>query len=56
MTDKVKPTEAEVQAWLDGVHFSSSCNLPLVSKEELDETDKAPHQKHDSETVVKNKS
>ena len=26
---KSKPTEAEVQAWLEGVHFSSCCSDPL---------------------------
>ena len=29
MAEKKKPTEAEVQAWLEGVHFSSCCSDPL---------------------------
>ena len=40
MTDKPKskPTDEEVQAWLDGVHFSSVCNLPLSDEAEKKET------------------
>ena len=30
---KSKPTEAEVQAWLEGVHFSSCCSDPLPQSE-----------------------
>lgn len=33
MADKPKPTEEEVQAWLDGVHFSSCCSDPLPENE-----------------------
>lgn len=31
MTDKAKPTEQELQEWLDKVHFGSCCSDPLVS-------------------------
>ena len=56
---KAKLTEAEVQEWLDGVHFSSACNLPLVSSENKDKTEKASKDssKNDnSELVTKNES
>jgi len=53
MTDKAKPTEAEVQEWLDGVHFSSACNLPLT--EEKHKSDKESPKKSHSEPVIKRK-
>ena len=54
---KAKPTEAEVQEWLDGVHFSSSCNLPLASSESKDKTEQAgkgSSKNGNREPVVKN--
>jgi len=35
MPEKIKPTEQEVQEWLDKVHLSSCCSDPLP---EVDKT------------------
>lgn len=41
MTEKTKPTEKEVQEWLEGVHFSSCCSDPLPSSENENKENKA---------------
>lgn len=57
MTEKKKPTEAELQEWLDGVHFSSCCSDPLVSSKNKHKTEQAakdsPKNSY-SESTVKN--
>lgn len=59
MTEKKKPTEAELQEWLEGVHFSSCCSDPLVSSNNKDKTEQAskdsPKSGH-SESIAKNES
>jgi hypothetical protein len=43
---KAKPTEEEVQAWLEGVHFSSCCSDLLPS--DKSQKSKAPIKKEKS--------
>ncbi len=39
MSDKKKPTEEELQQWLEAVHLSSCCSDPLTN-DDIDEKDK----------------
>lgn len=39
MSDKKKPTEEELQQWLEAVHLSSCCSDPLTT-DDIDKKDK----------------
>jgi len=44
MSDK-KITEQERQDWIDAVHFSSSCNLPIEDETKTKAVSKKPEDK-----------
>ena len=53
MTDKIKPTEAELQAWLDAVHFGSCCSDPLTDDVKISKTVLTDKKKSNDELVAK---
>ncbi|WP_137297459.1 hypothetical protein [Psychromonas sp. SP041] len=61
MTDKKeinkanKPSEEELQQWLDGVHFGSCCSDPVASDNEEPNKDKACGIDSKASTKVNNK-
>lgn len=62
MTDKKeqinktnKPSEEELQQWLDGVHFGSCCSDPMSSDNDESNKDKACEIKNEATIKVNDK-